>query len=557
MAKQKSLLRRFSLIFIGIALVPFLVLYYLYAQFQENQKFAALFSIHFGIILSVIGAILLLGYFLVRLYIRKLDLLRSAAQKAATESITEAEEKLMLELAEGEGEIADLAKSLLSIIKQNAAEEPPIAPSPSEKPVPSAPKPAMASLPPDKPAPPASKPIAAAKHPPTQILPATAGYNDLLKEVIVNLTDAIGAHNGALFSFDNGNYVLASWVSRNNVTGEQIISDAEAYFDQIEKKKLLFFPHEPSESGEKASVFSPPLVCSPLVHQGSFLGALFLSGNVYWRNMENFSNEHLAIIVNVSRYLAASFGEVAIHGYSERALFEVLVALALAVEARDPYSRGHAERVSQLAQKIGELMGMTETNIAALRDAALLHDIGKKGIKYGLLFKSGKLSEEELATIRNHPFVGEKLVSVLKSYSHLRDPIRHHHEYLDGSGYPDGLKEKNISLLTKIIAAANMFDVLQMQRPYRTRLNDTEIKKEMETLVAQNKLDKKTVECLFKAIKILKQDQTKAAKPSRRIAGRKNLIPRLLLEKNFYLKNLAGLLRKNKKVEDADTTEPS
>jgi len=172
----------------------------------------------------------------------------------------------------------------------------------------------------------------------------------------------------------------------------------------------------------------------------------------------------------------------------------------LAVEAKDPYSRGHSERVGRYAEKIAQRLNLPEEAREILRDAARLHDIGKIGIEDKILKKEGKLSLEEKEVIRKHPIIGENILRPLKSFSRLLEPIRHHHEFLDGSGYPDGLKEGQIPLITRILTVADIFDALTTERPYRKALSYQEAKKELKILADEGKIDRKVVEALFEII---------------------------------------------------------
>ena len=114
--------------------------------------------------------------------------------------------------------------------------------------------------------------------------------------------------------------------------------------------------------------------------------------------------------------------------------------------------------------------------------------------------KEGKLSLDEREIICKHPIIGENILKPLKSFSRLLEPIRHHHELLDGSGYPDGLKGDQIPLITRVLTVADIFDALTTKRPYREALSYEEAKKELRKLVDEGKIDKKVVDTLFAMI---------------------------------------------------------
>ena len=153
----------------------------------------------------------------------------------------------------------------------------------------------------------------------------------------------------------------------------------------------------------------------------------------------------------------------------ETLFIEIISSLAATLEERDSYTHGHAQRVSQYGQKLGQYLGLSSKQINHLRLATILHDIGKIGIPDQVLLKQGKLNESELATIRPHPDKGVRILE------HIHDPrmsevilaVRHHHEQFDGNGYPLGLKGDQIPLLARILSLADSFDAMTSNRPYR------------------------------------------------------------------------------------------
>jgi putative two-component system response regulator len=145
-------------------------------------------------------------------------------------------------------------------------------------------------------------------------------------------------------------------------------------------------------------------------------------------------------------------------------------------------------------------MGLPEISIQTLRDASRMHDIGKIGIRDAVLIKPGTLNMEERDIIRNHPIIGERIVLPVKTFKHLLDPIRHHHEQLDGSGYPDGLKGEEITPITRILVVADIYDALATSRPYREAMDPDAIKKEFDQLVSTGKIDAEVVRHLYHLI---------------------------------------------------------
>jgi putative two-component system response regulator len=145
----------------------------------------------------------------------------------------------------------------------------------------------------------------------------------------------------------------------------------------------------------------------------------------------------------------------------------VLFSLAQSIEARDPYTSGHCERLAEMSARLGEKLGLPEDDIKALRRAGTVHDIGKVVVPDAILLKPGPLSAEEVETMRKHPVVGERICAPLRTFQRVLPIIRHHHERHDGSGYPDGLHGKQIPLTAAILQLADVYDALTTDRPYR------------------------------------------------------------------------------------------
>lgn len=148
----------------------------------------------------------------------------------------------------------------------------------------------------------------------------------------------------------------------------------------------------------------------------------------------------------------------------------VLVSLATALDAKDPYTRGHSERVANYAEALGAAVGLSVDIRRNLKRAGLLHDIGKIGIPLEYLQKPGKLTTEEYEIVKLHPSIGHDICKPLKTMMPLLDLIRGHHERLDGRGYPDGLKAEQIGLPLRCLTLADIYDALTSDRAYRRAL---------------------------------------------------------------------------------------
>jgi cyclic di-GMP phosphodiesterase len=147
----------------------------------------------------------------------------------------------------------------------------------------------------------------------------------------------------------------------------------------------------------------------------------------------------------------------------------VIFSLAAAVEAKDPYTEAHTQRVAESARIMGLRLGLSGGDVDALYRGGLIHDIGKIGVPDAILLKAAPLDPDELAAMRMHTLIGESIVAPLRSGFQLLPIIRHHHEHYDGGGYPDRLAAANIPRLARIVAVCDAFDALVTDRPYRRR----------------------------------------------------------------------------------------
>jgi len=165
----------------------------------------------------------------------------------------------------------------------------------------------------------------------------------------------------------------------------------------------------------------------------------------------------------------------------KKAYLDSVKVLAEAIDAKDPYTRGHSDRVRRMSLRIGASLGFTEEKMEILEYGALLHDIGKIGIKDEILHKPGTLTPEEFESIQEHPLIGVKIVEGIEFFKDKIPMIRSHHEHFDGKGYPEGLVGEAIPLEARIIAIPDAFDAMASLRPHRRAMPLEGILLEMET----------------------------------------------------------------------------
>jgi HD-GYP domain-containing protein (c-di-GMP phosphodiesterase class II) len=161
------------------------------------------------------------------------------------------------------------------------------------------------------------------------------------------------------------------------------------------------------------------------------------------------------------------------------AYLDTVRSLVAAVEAKDPYTRGHSERVTEYAGRLGAALGMSQSELERLEYAALLHDVGTIGVPARVLTKAGRLTQDEYARVKEHPMVGAQIVSRVPYLADIVDSVLHHHEHFDGSGYGLGASGSAIPLMARILAVVDAYDAMTSERPYRRALSVAEAVEEL------------------------------------------------------------------------------
>ncbi len=179
----------------------------------------------------------------------------------------------------------------------------------------------------------------------------------------------------------------------------------------------------------------------------------------------------------------------------------IIFTLAEMLEAKDVYTRGHSERVAKYSVLLAKQIGLSESDQELIRRGALLHDVGKIGVREMILNKPEKLSQEELAHIRSHPARGCEICRSLKSLSPVLPIIRHHHERVDGMGYPDGVSGADLTIGPRLVSVADAFDAMTSNRPYRKGVPPDEALKIFEREKSSGQWDPELVDHFITVIK--------------------------------------------------------
>ncbi|MBI5487520.1 MAG: GAF domain-containing protein [Deltaproteobacteria bacterium] len=226
-----------------------------------------------------------------------------------------------------------------------------------------------------------------------------------------------------------------------------------------------------------------------------------------------FGEEEHRMLETLASQASIAIENARLFDETQRTYYDTLRSLAGALEARDAYTQGHSERVAKLSMRIAEKLGLPEEDRKEIYSAALLHDIGKIGVRDEVLLKPGRLTPEEMAIIRGHPIFGDAILGPLKFLGKVTGMVKHHHERWDGKGYPDGLKGEDIPLASRIVAIADSFDALTSDRPYRDRKTLGETLRIVEEETGRQ-FDPQVVKALFGVLGETKSGGDEIAEPS-------------------------------------------
>jgi len=442
--EDASLLRKFSVLFLMMSLLPTIVLYYFYVELRDYGNITiSEENFNLTLIFVVLGVIL--GYFTMRRVLLRLVDLVITNRKLMEESLSPTE---IEELSKEKNELNVLAEAF-KIITYRMEEN-------------------VRSLELAK------KTLYSVLTKVGQGMSTMENIDSFLELIIETVTDAMDGKVGvlAIMGSDKNELTVKSVFGAKFSSNDDIkikVERGTTIHTVLTTKKPLIVSHAVSdmvESKDSPHFFEPPLVCAPMVSKDEILGMITVSGK---KKGGGFEEEEMNLLFNLATQTAVAIQNAELNKDIEQTYFETITALALAVDAKDKYSRGHLDRVARYCVELGNKLGLDEDDITTLRDAAKLHDIGKIGTPDEVLHKEGHLTEQERSLMQRHTEIGESIIKPIRSLGHLCDLIRYHHEKLDGSGYPDGLKASDISPLVRILTICDIFDAITTDRSYRKK----------------------------------------------------------------------------------------
>ncbi|MCX8058260.1 MAG: HD domain-containing protein [Spirochaetes bacterium] len=229
-----------------------------------------------------------------------------------------------------------------------------------------------------------------------------------------------------------------------------------------------------------------------------FKGCIILLRN---SDKKSFDYNDYDILQSIASNISITIENIFLYKKINDTYLQTTLALASAIEAKDPYTKGHSQRVTNFSLLIGKLLKLSREDLKIIRLASILHDVGKIGIPENIILKKGPLNDQEFNIMKRHPIIGYNIVKEIEYLKKGLPFILSHHEKIDGSGYPMGLKGDKLPLFAKIGAVADSFDAMVSDRPYRKGLSFEDAAKELKENIGK-KFDKLIVETFIKGLKI-------------------------------------------------------
>jgi HD-GYP domain-containing protein (c-di-GMP phosphodiesterase class II) len=327
--------------------------------------------------------------------------------------------------------------------------------------------------------------------------------NEMLRGLITNLLNNLRAD--ACFASLPERQEFNTLVTTSHLE-EKLKKDLKGYQKLIDcipddavslREKYFIINHSNDHASFKELYHAPYRFLGVMVaHNENFYGWL---GLVSFNMNEIFRQGELQLMVSLAEQLSVVIANSNLYQDLEHFIINMVKSLVFAIEAKDVYTRGHSERVFRLSMRLGKHLGLEGKDYDDLHWASILHDIGKIGIPEGILNKAGRLTEEEFEIIKEHPAKGFEILSPVSQLEDSLPGILHHHERIDGKGYPSGLKGEKIPLHARVIAVADTFDAISSTRAYRSAKSTDETMSIIRE-VSGSQLDPQVVAALVEII---------------------------------------------------------
>jgi len=274
---------------------------------------------------------------------------------------------------------------------------------------------------------------------------------------------------------------IAGWVAQH---GKPLIVNAPG-------KDRRFF----KGVDERTEFKTRNIICVPVKVKKKIIGVLEAINK---KGKRGFDKEDLSLLTSLADQVAIALDNSRLYQELEEMFFQTADSLADAIEQRDPYTGGHTQRVTLYSQAIAKYLQLKPLERKWLKITSVLHDIGKIGIEDHILKKPTRLSPKEFDLIKHHSDIGAKIIGHIRQLKEIVPGVKYHHEQINGKGYPDGLRGKDIPILAKIVAVADTYDAMTTDRPYRKAMEKEAAIEELKRC-SGTQLDKEVVEAFIYA----------------------------------------------------------
>ncbi len=296
------------------------------------------------------------------------------------------------------------------------------------------------------------------------VLNSSLSLEDILPEVLDRTLELLGAKTASVMLLDENRSELRIRMARG--LSDEIIRSTRVRLGhrvsgRVAKEGKPIMISRDAEGDNDSSL------CVPLLSNDKVIGVLNIRTKM---NGEDFTELDLNLASQLASIAAVAIENAGLHDELHSLFLSAISALANSIDARDPYTKGHSERVTAYTVMIAEEMDLEPDDIEQLRYAALLHDIGKIRIRDHILHKPGRLTDDEFTEMKRHPEYGVEIMRPVKAFQHILPAMLHHHERFGGGGYPDALVGDSIPLGARIMCVADCFDAMTSDRPYRKGL---------------------------------------------------------------------------------------
>ncbi|MBI5195764.1 MAG: HD domain-containing protein [Nitrospirae bacterium] len=311
----------------------------------------------------------------------------------------------------------------------------------------------------------------------SSLINSTLDTREIRERTITALTTLLNAEAGSLLLIDDETGELFFEVATGEKgmklkrfrlkTGEGIAGWVVQNGEPVIVNDAVSDPRFSQKADLHSGFITKSIICMPVKSKEKIIGVL----QGINKNKGIFTADDLELIKSIADQVAIAIENARLYIELRETFFATTQALAEMIELRDPYTGGHTKRVMNYSTIIGRYMELDKTQFEKLRLAAILHDIGKIGVRDAILLKQGGLNDEEFDKMKMHAHYGAEILGRIKQLKDVIPGVKDHHERFDGKGYPDGLKNEAISLIARIIAVADTFDAMTTDRPYRKGLS--------------------------------------------------------------------------------------